>query len=79
MCGLEEETHVLSKFKRINHYGSSNATPECGFSINGKLLDTHGYSTAEHTRVAIHCVKDNIHRIWRCNKNEHFQRTFRSL
>ena len=42
---------------------SVNATPERGFSINAKLLDTHGYSTGEDTIIAIRHVKDKIHKI----------------
>ena len=30
-----------------------NAVPECGFSINGKILDAHGYSISEETIIAV--------------------------
>ena len=34
-----------------------NAVPEHGFSINGKILDAHGYSFSEETIIALRIGK----------------------
>ena len=37
-----------------------NAVPERGFSINGKILDAHGYSISEETIIALRTGKSYV-------------------
>ena len=39
-----------------------NSTPECGFSINKIMLETHGDTIYEDTIVALRIVKDELNR-----------------
>ena len=40
-----------------------NSTPECGFSINKIMLETHGYTIYEDAIVALKIVKDELNRV----------------
>ena len=45
------QLYMLTQF--ILSLSYDNAVPDCGFSINGKILDAHGYSISEETIIAV--------------------------
>ena len=49
------QLHMLARC--ILSLSHGNAVPERGFSINGKILDAHGYSVSEESVIALRIGK----------------------
>ena len=61
--GALKYPQLFALVKCVLSVSHGNSTPECGFSINKIMLETHGYTIYEDAIVTLKIVKDELNRV----------------